>query len=205
MRAIVAGALALVVGCKGPAGPAGEQGPAGPAGADGAPGQQGPAGPQGEQGPEGPQGPQGEPGDGALSSVWVDADGQVVGAELVYFDANDYVWNINPLTAQPTDVSTFAAYFASSDCSGPAYVVAQVTPRQVFAVDGESDWYVRPDSLASTTSSFSYNSFHQSGSCQTWGSTSSIVGAQPLSDFDPAGITDEPTLSYTAPLHKEAL
>ncbi len=145
-------------GAAGPTGVAGAQGPQGAAGATGAPGAagvQGPAGQAGAAGAAGALGPTGPTGPAAAATVWVDATGNPaarfltgflpgLGSGVFYFDAQGFVWTLDPEAAAVRDVATLDLFFAGAGCSGAAYVPA-LPPRAVFSLWGQPGEFARGD------------------------------------------------------------
>jgi hypothetical protein len=123
-------------GVAGPIGPQGMQGPVGPQGPQGPQGLQGLAGQIGLTGPKGDTGPQGIPGVGGASVF--DATGKRIGSllQVTNSDTLDMLVTINlqtyVFTATHLGFASFdSLLFASSDCSGPAYVFGG-TPGHLF-------------------------------------------------------------------------
>jgi hypothetical protein len=212
MRTIVVAALAVAAGCRGPAGPAGADGvdgADGAPGATGATGATGPAGAQGDPGPQGPEGPAGAPGADGMSAgpLWVDAVGTPVyaGPEPLYFDANGYVWKIDPRTARVDPPKTVPTYFDTDTCTGAPHLIEIPLPRVPFQVDGDATWYIRPDTMGEPSVPFTYYGERTgSTSCGSWCQGCNYTAdAVPLADMDIANVTAIPALSFVAPLHLE--
>jgi hypothetical protein len=204
--------FAALIACRGPAGPAGEpgrDGTDGAPGATGATGATGPAGTQGDPGPQGPEGPAGAPGVDGMNAgpLWVDAAGTAVyaGPEPLYFDANGYVWRIDPRTGRVIVPDTVPTYFDTDTCTGAPHLVEIPLPRVPFQVDGDSTWYVRPDDMGEPTTPFTYFGEHTGNTdCGSWcQGCSYTVPAVPLADLTVASITAPPVLTFVAPLHVE--
>ena len=119
-------------GATGPPGPHGATGPQGAAGAQGPAGPAGSQGPQGLQGSKGDTGATGPPGPAGNPLVVKDANGNVVGTAIGY--NLQWIWTmLNDGTIQGVDATTgeihydspVEFYYASSDCTGPAFVFGQ--------------------------------------------------------------------------------
>lgn len=139
----VTGWPADAVSLIGPAGTSGAQGPQGPAGAQGAAGATGPAGATGAEGPQGTQGIPGAKGDKGdagpypKGTVLVDALGTVVGtwersSYLITMEIDAEYVAVTVLDSGgfaeyrqgASPPSRFQRFYASQDCSGQAYGLA---------------------------------------------------------------------------------
>lgn len=203
------------VGTNGSAGSDGEAGATGLDGADGATGPEGAAGPQGPEGPKGAQGPQGTTGpagadgqDGVDASApyrWVDANGVL--AELLYFDANGYEWEIDPETGGPvaslvpSPIAKLKIYYENLGCTGAVYVRPDYLPRQPFQIANDWVWYVRPDWLQPAT--VSTNSYTWDGGvCDSGWSMAELLPVSSLTGGAAIGI-NPPFTGWAGPLHRE--
>jgi len=151
-----------LLGPTGPQGPQGVQGPRGDTGLTGA------AGPVGPQGPTGPQGPAG-PGSTALPPMLYDTTGKAVGRAVSFptipfgigyalVTLNDAVVGI-PLASDGRSTRVTwgvidTLYFATADCTGPAYVYlanqAFAGPRAAYAYKQGNQYFA----LVTTGSDF---------------------------------------------------
>lgn len=82
--------------------------------------------PEGDEGPEGSPGPQGTAGPAGPGALWRDANGDVqriitTPMGTYWFDANGIGWRWFDLSYGTLVPEAQSYYFASSDCSGPAY------------------------------------------------------------------------------------
>jgi hypothetical protein len=184
--ALTAGCGRTELGAAGAPGGRGSDGLVGPAGSTGPPGLPGPVGPTGAMGPRGSAGPAGPPGvAGAPGSyvVWKDSNGTVlpvVGYEDISNGGNPeriafvidastgLVWALSAGDPVPrsTVVILDERYFASTDCTGPAWIAPTYqtgTPRFVFEIQGVSGFYVYPDDARTTT--VQINSVLDTGAC----------------------------------------
>src|SRR5438132_2625414 len=128
---LLTSAVAACSSSRGDVGPAGSQGPAGP------PGPQGPQGPQGSQGPQGAQGPAG------LPFTVFDRNGTALGSMLAlsgravtYSDssASHFIWTVDLFTTVPVFPQA-TLFFASTDCTGTAYVDGNPPAQLLFVPD----------------------------------------------------------------------
>lgn len=135
-------------------------------------------------------------------AVWVDATGAVVGpyasGSPVFFDAAGFQWSVDRDAARASAVGTGAFYFSSADCSGSAYLAANVLPRQTIRVAGDSTVYSLPDDAMPATRSDLRSVLGFSGCEALVGTAGVIPKAQARVVVGP------PALSFMPPLHVEA-
>jgi hypothetical protein len=160
---------------------------------NGTDGQDGLQGPQGEQGIQGEQGPAGPSG---AAYHWVDANGEVVtvGTELGFFDDAGNWWDLNQEDASLMFRSA-VIYYENADCSGEAWVIADVLkPRQPFALH-TGEMRVRGDAVA--LESTRTESYASSSGCDTV--TTTGLGFR----LEDAAVVSAPDVAFVGPLHIE--
>lgn len=131
--------------------------------------------------------------------TWVDATGAVAihGELLILQDAQGYHWYYpNPETGR-AQTSVGSLWFASTDCTGTAYVAAS-EPRWPFKVVGETQWRVRPDTLLSAP--FQSGSFRNEAGCTTAAQNQNLIPL--VSTVVPSPQPADPPV-FTPPLHRE--
>ena len=111
----------------------------------------GPAGPQGPPGPAGITGPPGAPGPAkSTEPYYADANGQFVGRDYEYIDAQGMMWYVDQDYGVPLQLPVYTApQYLEADCAGQAYLEERVLPRWPFVLLGESAYRVRPDTMQS--------------------------------------------------------
>ena len=165
-------------------------------------GEEGPRGPAGEEGPTGSPGPQGPAGTaGVPTFVWKDPSGTVqnilfANNNTFWMDANGIIWHLSHTEGTFID-DALAFYFASADCTGPAYAPVFMLARQgMRAPDGT---YRAMIDAPSFVTGFNFQSFIvPAGTCQVVGGT--ISGAAVHSSS--MDVVTQPTPLPT-PLHPE--
>jgi hypothetical protein len=195
---VIVATLALSACSPGPQGPAGERGAAG---------ERGPMGEPGMPGMMGDRGPEGPPGTGAAR--WVGTDGAAVdglttvpvgsvctvGSSrsrwLVYVDADGVSWALDPITCEIDGVAGAVRVFASSDCTGDAFVSADAFADRVAVSDGATFRVV------AGAAEMAVRSRLIGETCDDLGAPTTVVAA-PLSPEVLA-----PTVACAPPLHLE--
>ena len=166
--------------------------------------QQGPKGDQGEAGPPGERGPVGPAGPAGASpprfSVWVDADGGVLGHDLVE-RVGEALWLIDPNSGRAVRSDLGTRYYLTSDCTGDAYVSASAVLPLEPRHDG-TRYLMRPASAPGVVTQYGGTSFN--------GQAANCVPGTPIAGREasllPVGSLIEvpaPSFSYPAPLHRE--
>jgi hypothetical protein len=147
--------------------------------------------------------------------VWKDATGaqvpvitwsqnaQYLGEGVGLADSAGNIWEISPIDCSAFGVPGPSAYFASTDCSGPAYITYTPNgnppvPRQVFKPTSDSLYHVLPDSPTVQQVSLQ-SSIAGNGTCQM--QAAQLLPAVPLAMTALPSGTMPPTCS--APLHPE--
>lgn len=156
----------------------------------------------------------------ASGLVWKDAEGLVVPGVyamsgkfppsligLTYQDERGYLWELDPMTLQIDTIyngtsPTIHRWYATSNCTGPAYFRTQGNsffPRIVFRVDGETTYRSIPDKPSIVPVQF-LSVDGGVGACQA---ISGMGLAIPATETAPADPIIPPTLPFTPPIHPE--
>lgn len=146
--------------------------------------------------------------------IWKDAAGVTVpvfgepGGTLLYLDAAGRFWTIDweTLRVGPAEVDD-GPMFASSDCTGAAWVVAPPPPRVTFMLGfninqpGGPTIYIRNDVL--TEGPVTICSARQpDGTCSALASCAKYIGVLGA-EMTPSPPLTVPTVAFLAPLHPE--
>lgn len=151
----------------------------------------------------GPQGPAGPAGPGI---VWKDATGATAdgvlaspfGGALLYIDADQHVWSLDPETAAlDTFRSDVVVQWSNADCTGTPYVKPPL-PRLTFRVQGETAVRVRPDSTTAFNTTVQ-STTNADGSCTPLGSQ--VTGT--MIALPAVAMMDVPVVTFVAPMHPE--
>lgn len=201
-----------VPGPAGQAGPQGDAGPQGPQGPQGPAGDGGPAGPRGDAGPQGPQGIPGPPWDaGPLAPgsllTWRDRNGDLVrkvgeqqNSNIEWFVMDDagYVWGTHYWDGIPF-AYTFGTIYASTNCTGPAYVDITYPARFVFTLPGDPQYRTIPDAPSNAVPGFAVGSTFTTNGCSANAYNARL--AVPVAQTLPATPIQMPATLFAIPVH----
>lgn len=147
--------------------------------------------------------------------MWKDANGAIVpiigvnfgSPGLVFFaDANGYIWANQFRDGPGVALHNFTTsiYYATSDCSGTAYVPAN-PPRVTFRLNGESVIHAAAENVAPVTITVAATGPVPPGSaCQSVGGVTFPIQAVPYASTLPATPLVVPTsLPGVQPVHPE--